>query len=97
MADPRWEACAFERQGNEVQHLRRGLEKRLQQAEVLAGPKYGVAGIAWVRNPDRQGIKPADYPAVEHWSYVIVRLPAVQRHVVLADHRLQGQILEAER
>ncbi len=92
---------AIERYGNEVQRLHHVLDKRLQQAEFLAGPEYSIADVAtfpWVRNPDRRGINLADYPAVRRWHDAIASRPAVQRGVeVLADRRRQGQITEAER
>ena len=92
---------AIERYTNEVQRLHRVLEKRLSEAEYLAGPDYGIADIAtfpWVRNPGRRGIELSDYPAVQRWHDAIAARPAVVRGVeVLADSQRKGQITDAER
>ncbi len=92
---------AIERYGNEVQRLHRVLEKRLSQAEYLAGDEYSIADIAtfpWVRNPDRRGIDLAEYPSVKRWHDAIAARPAVQRGVeVLADKARTTPITDAER
>lgn len=92
---------AVERYGNEVQRLHRVLNKRLEQAEFLAGPEYSIADVAafpWIRNPDRRGINLADYPAVQRWHDAIAARPAVQRGVaVLADSQRTTPMTEAER
>ena len=91
---------AIERYSNEVARLHRVLEKRLSQAEYLAGD-YSIADIAtfpWVRNPDRRGIDLAAYPAVQRWHDAIAARPAVQRGVaVLAEHQRQGAMTDRER
>jgi len=92
---------AIERYGNEVKRLHRVLDKRLQQAEWLAGDKYSIADIAtfpWLRTPERRGIDLADYPAVARWFAAIAARPAVQAGVaVLSEHLRQGTISDAER
>ena len=92
---------AVERYANEVARLHRVLEKRLGEAEYLAGKEYSIADVAtfpWVRNPDRRGIDLADYPAVKRWHDAIAARPAVQRGVaVLSGNQRQGPISEAER
>ena len=92
---------AIERYGNEVRRLHRVLDKRLQQAEFLAGPDYGIADIAtfpWVRNPDRRGIDLQEYPAVARWHDAIAARPAVQRGVaVLADNQRKTPMTDEER
>jgi GST-like protein len=92
---------AIERYTNEVKRLHRVLDKRLSEAEYLAGPDYSIADIAtfaWVRNPDRRGIDLADYPNVQRWHDAIAARPAVQRGVaVLADQRRQGPITDEQR
>jgi GST-like protein len=91
---------AIERYGNEVKRLHRVLEKRLSEAEFLAGD-YSIADIAtfpWVRNPDRRDIDLADYPAVRRWHDTIAVRPAVQRGVaVLAENQRKGAITDKER
>lgn len=92
---------AVERYTNEVARLHRVLEKRLADAEYLAGDEYSIADIAtfpWVRNPDRRSVNLSNYPAVARWHDAIAARPAVQRGVaVLAESRRQGPITDAER
>ena len=92
---------AIERYTNEVKRLHRVLEKRLDEAEYLAGTEYTIADIAtfpWIRSPERRGIDLADYPSVQRWHDAIAARPAVMRGVeVLAESRRQGTITEAER
>jgi len=94
-------AYAIERYGNEVKRLHRVLEKRLSQAEFLAGPEYSIADIAtfpWVRNPERRGIDLAEYPSVQRWHDAIAARPAVQRGVaVLSDHARQGPMTDEQK
>ncbi|UPG71642.1 glutathione S-transferase N-terminal domain-containing protein [Roseomonas gilardii subsp. gilardii] len=92
---------AVERYGNEVRRLHGVLEKRLAEAEWLAGGEYSIADIAtfpWIRNPDRRGIDLSDYPSVRRWHDAIAARPAVQRGVaVLSDRSRQGPITDTER
>jgi GST-like protein len=91
---------AMDRYEKEVIRLHRVLEKRLAEAEYLAGD-YSIADIAtfpWVRNPERRGIDLADFPAVKRWHDAIAARPAVQRGVaVLAQNTRQGPISDKER
>ena len=92
---------AIERYGNEVNRLHRVLDKRLSEAEWLAGTEYSMADIItfpWIRNPDRRGIDLATYPNVKRWHDAVAARPAVQRGVqVLAENQRKGQITDAER
>ncbi len=92
---------AMERYANEVTRLHRVLEKRLAEAEYLAGAEYSIADIAtfpWVRSPERRGIDLAAFPAVKRWHDAIAARPAVGRGVeVLADRQRRGPISEQER
>jgi GST-like protein len=91
---------AIERYSSEVARLHRVLEKRLGEAEFLAGD-YSIADIAtfpWVRNPERRGIDLDAYPAVQRWHDAIAARPAVQRGVaVLADRARQGPMTDAQK
>lgn len=91
---------AITRYANEVQRLHRVLEKRLSEAEYLAG-EYSLADIAtfpWVRNPDRRGINLQDYPAVRRWHDAIAARAAVQRGVeVLSENQRRGAMTDEER
>ena len=92
---------AIERYGNEVKRLHRVLEKRLQDAEWLAGDEYSIADIAtfpWLRSPERRGIDLSDYPAVRRWFDAIAARPAVQAGVaVLGERQRQGGMTDAEK
>lgn len=92
---------AIERYTNEVNRLHRVLDKRLSEAEWLAGSEYSMADIItfpWIRNPDRRGIDLTTYPNVKRWHDAVAARPAVQRGVqVLAENQRRGQITDAER
>ena len=92
---------AIERYSNEVKRLHRVLDKRLSEAEYLAGGDYSIADIStfpWVRNPERRGIDLAEYPSVRRWHDAIAARPAVLRGVeILAQNRREGPMSDAER
>ena len=81
--------------------LHRVLDKRLAEAEYLAGPDYSMADIInfpWIRNPDRRNIDLSRYPNVKRWHDLVAARPAVQRGVeVLSESQRRGQITDAER
>ena len=78
---------AIDRYQTEVVRLARVMEKRLSQAEYLAGRDYSIADIAsftWVRSAARRNfLKLADTPAVERWLETIGVRPAVQRGLAI--------------
>ena len=92
---------AIERYQNEVNRLHRVLDKRLSEAEWLAGSDYSIADIItfpWLRNPHRRNIDLNDFPNVKRWFEAIDARPAVQRGcAVLAEHQRQGPITDAAR
>ncbi|MBU6499116.1 MAG: glutathione S-transferase N-terminal domain-containing protein [Rhodospirillales bacterium] len=92
---------AIERYGNEVKRLHRVLDKRLGEAEWLAGEEYSIADIItypWLRFPERRNIVLADYPNVARWYAAIDARPAVRRGVaVLSENQRQGTMNDAER
>jgi GST-like protein len=92
---------AIERYQNEVKRLHRVLDKRLGEAEYLAGADYTMADIInfpWIRNPDRRNIDLAEYPNVKRWHDAIASRPAVQRGVeVMSENQRRGQITDEER
>jgi GST-like protein len=92
---------AVERYTNEVKRLTRVLDKRLGEAEWLAGSEYSIADIAsfpWVRHASGRAVDLADYPNVKRWLDAIAARPAVQRGLaVLADQRRRGPITEEQR
>jgi GST-like protein len=92
---------AIERYGNEVKRLHRVLDKRLSEAEWLAGSEYSIADIItfpWLRFPERRNIELADYPNVKRWYDAIDARPAVQRGCeVLSESQRKGAMTDAER
>jgi GST-like protein len=79
---------AIDRYTNEAKRLYGVLDRRLGEAEYLAGA-YGIADIAtfpWLRYWERQGVSLSDYPNVQRWFGAIEQRPAVERALkVLAD------------
>jgi GST-like protein len=74
-------AYAEERYGKEAKRLWGVLERRLGEAEYVAGD-YSIADIAiwpWIARFRWQGIEVADYPNVKRWYAAIAARPAVQR------------------
>jgi GSH-dependent disulfide-bond oxidoreductase len=72
---------AIERYTKETQRLYGVLDKRLGEAEYLAGD-YSIADIAtypWTARHEWQGVALSDYPNVQRWYEAIGARPAVQR------------------
>jgi len=73
---------AIERYTNETRRLYGVLDKRLQEAEYLAGEAYSIADIAtfpWAARHEWHGIDLADFAAVKRWYDAIEARPAVQK------------------
>ena len=90
---------AVERYTNEAGRLYGVLDRRLGEAEYLAGD-YSIADIAtfpWARSHDRQGHSFNEFPNVKRWFDAIDARPAVKRALkVLADKRKPGFEKDAE-
>lgn len=72
---------AIERYTNETRRLYGVLDKRLGEAEYLAGD-YSVADMAtfpWAARHEWHGIALDDFPAVKRWYDAIEARPAVQK------------------
>ncbi len=72
---------AIDRYTNESRRLYGVLDKRLGEAEFLAGA-YSIADIAtypWAARHEWQGIDLSDFPNVNRWYNAIDGRPAVQR------------------
>jgi len=84
---------AMDRYRNEAHRLTRVLDKRLGEAEFVAGA-YSIADMAlfpWLRSHDRYDIDFAEFPNVKRWFEAISERPAVQRGLaVLEEHRRKG-------
>ena len=93
-------AYAIDRYTNEAGRLYGVMDRRLGEADYLAGD-YSIADIAtwpWMRNPDRRGQNIDDFPNVKRWFQAIEARPAVQRGIeVLADAGRSGDITQEER
>ncbi len=72
---------AEKRYGDEAKRIYGVLNKRLGEAEYLAGD-YSIADIAtwpWIARYEWQGIDFASYPDLKRWYLAIAARPAVQR------------------
>ena len=90
---------AVERYTNEAGRLYGVLDRRLGEAEYLAGD-YSIADMAvfpWTRSHDRQGHSFETFPHVQRWFDAINARPAVVEALkVLADKRKPGWEKDAE-
>ena len=79
---------AIDRYTNEAKRIYGVIDRRLAEAEYLAGA-YSIADMAvfpWIRPHKRQGQDLNDFPNLKRWFETIAARPAVQRGVkVLAD------------
>ena len=74
---------AMKRYAEEAKRLYGVIDKRLGEAEYLAGD-YSIADIAtfpWAQSFAMQNIDFADYPNVKRWFDAILARPAVQRGI----------------
>ena len=84
---------AIDRYTNEAKRLYGVLDRRLGEADYLAG-EYGIADIAtfpWLRYWERQGIVLSDYPNVQRWFGAIEKRPAVERALKVLVDRVNKQ------
>ncbi len=92
---------AIERYTNEVVRILRVLDKRLSQAEWLAGEEYSVADIAtfpWTRGSPQRGVEMGKFPHVSRWHAALEARPAVQRGLaVMKSERQREPLTDAQR
>jgi GST-like protein len=84
---------AIDRYTNEAKRLYGVLDRRLGEADYLAG-EYGIADIAtfpWLRYWERQGVVLSDYPNVQRWFGAIEKRPAVERALKVLVDRVNKQ------
>jgi len=90
---------AVDRYTNEAGRIYGVLDRRLGEAEYLAGD-YSIADIAtfpWTRSHERQGHSLDDFPNVKRWFEAINARPAVERALkVLAEKRKPGWEKDAD-
>jgi GSH-dependent disulfide-bond oxidoreductase len=86
---------AVKRYTNEAARLYGVLDRRLGEAEYIAGDDYTIVDMAtwpWIRSHANQGQDLADFPNVHRWFEAVAARPAVQKGVeLLADRRYQGR------
>jgi GST-like protein len=73
---------AIERYTNEINRILRVLDKRLGEAEWLAGSEYSIADIAtfpWTRGSAQRGVDMSALPNVSRWHAALEARPGVQR------------------
>ena len=76
---------AIDRYSNETRRLYGVLDKRLSEAEFLAGD-YSIADIAtypWVSRHEWQGVDLAGLPNVARWAKTIAARPAVEKGMLV--------------
>jgi len=92
---------AVDRYTKEAGRLYRVLDKRLGEAEFLAGDEYTIADMAtfpWSRSIENQGWTADQFPNFKRWFDTINARPAVERGLqVLADRRQANTSEEARR
>ena len=74
---------AIDRYNNECRRLYNVMDKRLTEAEFLAG-EYSIADIAtfpWARGYERRGVEISEFPNVSRWLTEIDNRPAVMRGI----------------
>jgi GST-like protein len=90
---------AFDRYTNETSRIYGILDKRLGEAEFVAG-EYSIADVAtapWLRYPDRQGQDLDDFPNIRRWRDDLFARPAWERGFeVLADRRRDPATMSEE-
>jgi GST-like protein len=89
---------AIERYTNEARRLVGVLDKRLAQAEFMAG-EYGMADMAtfpWVRALSRYGFDRNEWPSVDRWLTAIESRPAVVRGLDLLKDKIKRGPLSDE-
>ena len=93
-------AYAIDRYTNETGRLYGVLDKRLGEADYMAGD-YSIADMAtypWTRSIERQGVDPADFPNVVRWQQRLEERPAVARGcAVLNDRQRSTEMTDEER
>jgi GST-like protein len=73
--------AAVERYTREAERLYGVADRRLAEAEFLAG-EYSIADMAcfpWLRVHERVGVEITDHPNVARWLETVETRPAVQR------------------
>jgi len=88
----------IERYTKEATRLYGVMEKRLGEADYLAGD-YSIADIAcmpWIRSYKNQGQELDDYPNLKRWFLAIKERPAVRRGLAVLDEHTRKKAYSKE-
>ncbi len=92
---------AIERYTNEINRILRVLDKRLAEAEWLAGSEYTVADIAtfpWTRGSAARGVDMTLLPNVSRWHAAMEARPGVKRGLdVMSEQQRRKPMTDEER
>lgn len=82
---------AIERYTKEARRLYTVIDRRLAEAEYLAGDQYSIADMAtypWLRAHKWQGQDLADFPHLQRWYAAVRARPAVQRGLAVLEEKV---------
>ena len=82
---------AIERYTKEARRLYTVIDRRLAEAEYLAGDRYSIADMAtypWLRAHKWQGQDLADFPNLQRWYAAVRARPAVQRGLAVLEEKV---------
>jgi len=86
---------AVERYTNETARLYGVLDRRLGEAEYIAGDEYSIVDMAtwpWIKPHENQGQDLDAFPNLRRWFDAVAARPAVQKGLeVLAEERSRGK------
>ena len=92
---------AIDRYTKEITRLLGVLEKRLAEAEWLAGSEYSIADIAtypWTRGAAARGVDMTAFPSVTRWHEAMAARPGVQRGLdVMKEQQQRKPLTDEER
>lgn len=96
--NPGKSAYAEERYGAEARRLYGVLDRRLAEAEYVAGADYTIADMAvwpWISRYEHQRIDLAEFPNVARWYAALAARPAVQRGYRVPDDTVSPPLPQA--
>ena len=91
-------AYAVNRYTNEARRIYNVIDRRLGEAEYLAG-EYSIADMAvypWLRGHERQGQNLDDFPSLKRWYATIEARPQVQKGLLLLAERRRVGPMDAK-
>jgi GST-like protein len=88
-------AAALDHFVEDANRLMGVLDRRLAESEYLGGDAYSIADVAtypWCQNPEKRGVRHADYPSFKRWFDRVAARPAVARAGEIAAKIRSGAI-----